>query len=86
MDNNKDAIEYLTVFLQEHQNIMNFADNEGAKLYHGIRINAFKTALEALEKQVPVKPVLESNYECGKCRKVLKEARNYCPNCGQKLD
>ena len=53
---------------------------------------AFETAIEALEKQIPKKP--HKNYEklsvkwceCGYYLGELKNEQNYCKNCGQALD
>ena len=50
------------------------------------------TALEALEKQIPKKPVMikdkaETYYICSECEwEVDRFDDNYCSDCGQKLD
>lgn len=50
------------------------------------------TALEALEKQIPKKPIMrkdvaETYYICSECEwEVDKFDDNYCSDCGQKLD
>lgn len=58
-------------------------------------IKAFKTAISALEKQIPKKPqevdVDFSTFVCPNCLSAImytdeKETHNYCLNCGQKLD
>lgn len=71
-------------------------------LYHAIgdlpnsvfTVQAFKLAIEALEKQIPKKPVLENryigHYNCPICNEdctydtVFKYP--YCPFCGQAID
>ena len=59
---------------------------------------AFKTAIEALEKQIPKKPINEECYYiCPRCRDDLGVSDDdifiyelsmptYCSNCGCKLD
>ena len=59
---------------------------------------AFKTAIEALEKQIPKKPINEEcYYVCPRCRDDLGVSDDdifiyelsmpkYCSNCGCKLD
>lgn len=63
-------------------------------------LNARKAAVEALEKQVPKKPQLESyGYsggelvydewfcpKCGEGYEIDSDDYNYCPECGQKID
>ena len=58
---------------------------------------AFETAIEALEKQIPKKPVVvdeeyifekdewEKDYECPSCGNPYAED-SFCSCCGQKLD
>ena len=58
---------------------------------------AFKTAIEALEKQIPKKPVVvdeeyifekdewEKDYECPSCGNPYADD-SFCSCCGQKLD
>ena len=49
-------------------------------------------AIEALEKQIPKKPIMvkdtaETYYRCSECEwEVDKFDDNYCSDCGQKLD
>ena len=49
-------------------------------------------AIEALEKQIPKKPIMvkdtaETYYICSECEmEVDKVDDNYCSDCGQKLD
>ena len=48
---------------------------------------AFKTAIEALEKQIPKKLKDDGWLYCPICgRDVLMDRFNYCPDCGQALD
>jgi hypothetical protein len=46
-------------------------------------------AIEALKKQVPLKPTTfgKDLFDCAFCGRVLKRhSHNYCPKCGQALD
>lgn len=48
-----------------------------------------KTAIEALEKQLPKKPqISKAYYGCPDCTTIrsLRQKHNYCHDCGQKLD
>ena len=48
---------------------------------------AFKTAIEALEKQIPKKLKDDGWLYCPICgRDVLMDRFDYCPDCGQALD
>ena len=56
-------------------------------------IETYRTAIEALEKQVPKAPVLPDNimtlvpmYFCPVCSEMVRTLKNYCSNCGQALD
>lgn len=58
-------------------------------------ITAIMAAIEALEKQVPRKPIEVDEdlgyFVCGNCNFTVgytneKEEHKYCLNCGQKLD
>jgi rubrerythrin len=83
------AINYMKIQVENNKN----------KLIDNSIKNAYKTAIEALEKQVPIKPREHHNFndicndtdyadECWlcKCNNFVDESDNYCPNCGQKLD
>lgn len=54
--------------------------------------NSVKVIAEALEKQIPKKPIMvkdraETYYICSECEmEVDKFDDNYCSDCGQKLD
>ena len=48
-----------------------------------------KMAVEALEKQTPLKPTTfgRNLFDCAFCGRVLERySHNYCPKCGHKLD
>lgn len=48
-----------------------------------------RTAIEALEKQLPKKPqISKAYYGCPDCTTIrsLRQKHNYCHNCGQRLD
>lgn len=46
---------------------------------------AFEKAIEALEKQIPKKPIVGDVLYCQNCSAILIDDNNYCKNCGQKL-
>lgn len=51
--------------------------------------NAMEKAIEALEKQIPKKPLPHKGWEgkCPTCGVIfLDRTTNYCGNCGQALD
>lgn len=60
--------------------------------YSGIS-EAYDMAIEALEKQIPKKPIITRNehstriigYGCPACHKDVKGSDFYCWSCGQKL-
>jgi len=44
------------------------------------------TAIEALEKQIPKKPIVDERYVkciCPKCWALLTDYQSFCDNCGQ---
>lgn len=47
-------------------------------------ISYYETAIEALEKQIPLVLVIDRKWSRCKCGH-LSLRYNYCPNCGQKL-
>ena len=50
---------------------------------------AVDIAIKALEKQIPKKPKTDDRYVmyiCPRCNEFIKINKNYCMNCGQKLD
>ena len=61
--------------------------------------DAWKMAISALEKQIPMKPKQKKRAEeqvfqdcivyvipCGSCGESLNRLHDYCPWCGQKID
>ena len=59
--------------------------NEAAKRV----VEARDIAIKALEKQIPKKPKTDDRYVmyiCPRCNEFIKINKNYCMNCGQKLD
>ena len=59
--------------------------NEAAKRV----VEARDMAIQALEKQIPKKPKTDDRYVmyiCPRCNEFIKINKNYCMNCGQKLD
>ena len=50
-------------------------------------IKAFDIAIQALEKQIPKKPIDRCMYEeCPTCGNVEIVFCKHCPDCGQRLD
>ena len=54
-------------------------------------IESVEFALEAMNKQDPMKPTPERTrygmvYDCNVCNCGLEPHNNYCPSCGQKID
>lgn len=50
---------------------------------------ANEMAIQTLEKQIPQKPKTDDRYVmyiCPCCNNFIKLCKNYCENCGQKLD
>lgn len=77
-------------------NIITYATAEAENLPIGMG-TAFDVAIQALEKQIPKKPMIsydervkENWCSCGVCAFGFGWKRTihykYCPNCGQKLD
>lgn len=58
----------------------------------GEAFDAIQMAVEALEKQIPMKPNLEKNfdgwkfYTCPNCKIIRHDFDSYCDNCGQAID
>ena len=55
----------------------------------GKQKEALSVAIQALEKQIPKKPKTDDRYVmyiCPRCNEFIKINKNYCMNCGQKLD
>ena len=59
---------------------------------YGLTDEAVRMAIDALEKQIPKKPMyIDGDYDfplCPKCRLLVgeNEEENYCSVCGQALD
>ena len=65
-----------------------------------LKCEAFDLAIQAIEKQIPLKPQLESDgysdgelvYDtwicpkCGEDYEIDSHDYNYCPECGQRID
>ena len=52
-------------------------------------VEARDMAIQAIEKQIPKKPKTDDRYVmyiCPRCNEFIKINKNYCMNCGQKLD
>lgn len=68
------------------------ADKEYLKDHNICDGEEIDAAIEALEKQIPKKPIMikdtaETYYICSECEmEVDKFDDNYCSDCGQKLD
>ena len=66
---------------------MNFPD-----IASEVDIESFEIAVEAMNKQDPMKPTYDHRYAemgCAFCGNMIggcEERPNYCPNCGQAID
>ena len=59
-------------------------------------VECLRTAIDALEKQIPVKPIgVYTDYKCPICSRRVRSGKgsssagkrdNFCQRCGQKLD
>lgn len=65
------------------------------KLLKGYQEDVAKTAISALEKQIPKKPIGGIDFAgneyriCCECSAIIQDGgwkANYCPDCGQALD
>ena len=70
----------------EHLNLITEHD-----AYTGYFQDVCKTAIEALEKQIPKKPVKHRKsyavfHTCAICGENVVDYEIYCPECGQALD
>ena len=70
-------------------------NNMPAKGTYTILTEALELTVQALEKQVPKKPIdAHRNYYCPTCKDtwllwddaVPNESDNFCPSCGQKIN
>lgn len=76
---NKQVIEHIKLLLDKTSNITLFNKM------------VFEKVIQALEKQVPQKPLaFRADYKCPICDKTFMFGNsikpNYCKRCGQKLD
>ena len=81
------------------QTAIKFAENEIKSLELAPKINGcemtkwwkeqikvWKTAISALEKQIPKKPSETDKARCIHCGCVVNRNERFCKNCGQALD
>lgn len=78
----------------ELKELIQFLCGDDDKIYK-LNIEALKTVLSALEKQIPKKPIsgfdfANNEYKiCCECSAIVKDGEweaQYCPDCGQALD
>ncbi len=87
----REAIERMRKIRNRYNAILDsIPESARGKSDYNNDVVVFDTAIEALEKQLPMIPTEEGNYflvyKCPKCEKVLAIGVPYCPYCGQKLD
>ena len=87
------AKKTLKIIEQNLEVAIHDSDGDNPK-YEQEQISALKLAVEALEKQIPKKPIGDLNsvphYRCAACGSGVKTYENstvypYCHYCGQKL-
>lgn len=87
----EEAKKQLEDLIQDRKSFICGGDDEIYKA----DIEALQTALSALEKQIPRKPIggfdfANNEYEiCCQCSAIVQDGEwkaNYCPDCGQALD
>jgi hypothetical protein len=75
-------------------------NDQSSEIQHSILMNSYRTALIALEKQIPAKPRENMNWDdvcndedfvdehwlCHGCENYLDESEEYCRLCGQRID
>lgn len=85
-DKNKEAIDNLKVILSEitecEESICYITDIDAEPL---------RLSIEALEKQIPKKPIVSDDIACPNCSATLiyclhTSEIDYCDKCGQRLD
>lgn len=95
MDEKKvmDAIEELRIGIKTCKDIISYnGDFEPRNTCERLteKIRNFETAIEALEKQLPMKPNATGynliHYKCTKCKTIVPIQADYCKVCGQRLD
>ena len=87
----EEAIKVLRVILDPYD----YPFGEKSKCYQ-YDLEAINKAIEALEKQMPKKPLhMHKNYYCPVCKKdgwmlwddaISNDMDNYCSKCGQAID
>jgi hypothetical protein len=98
MMNEIGAMVILKEIHSANQSIMLSSDNESFQNYKLLDCEALTIAIQALEKQIPKKPIeirerrnfnfevyLKDGY-CPLCKNEVNNAYNYCNKCGQALD
>ena len=82
----EEAKNQLEELMQDRKSFICGGDDEIYKA----DIEALKTAISALEKQIPRKPIRLLYYEVGDCpfceTTVYISEDGFCPSCGQALD
>ena len=73
-----------------------FGRASGKSTLESVRIKAICKAIEAIEKQIPKKPLhMHKNYYCPVCKEdgwilwddaIPNDMDNYCGKCGQAID
>ena len=90
----REAIEGLKIQIQTYEDMIfcrkHFEPKNDCGRYEE-KIAICKTAIEALEKQLPKKPIEHSAkfatiYECQTCGNVDVCGQKNCDNCGQRID
>ena len=83
---NEEAKSQLEDLIQDRKSFICGGDDEIYKA----DIEALQTAMQALEKQIPRKPIRLLYYEVGDCpfceTTVYISEDGFCPSCGQALD
>lgn len=60
---------------------------ESGNIKNDLQQLVYETAIEALEKQIPKKPIDRCMFsECPNCGNVEIQDMAHCPDCGQALD
>lgn len=60
--------------------------NMPTKGTYTILTEGLELAVKALEKQIPMKPIIDSENICPYCGITINEGDEYCFDCGQKID
>lgn len=83
-----DYSEAIAILEEQYRTVSMCATSEDC-----IRHNkAIEMSVEALKKQIPMKPNLKKNfdgwkfYACPNCKIIRHDFDSYCDNCGQAID